>query len=47
MPGCDGAAGRRRRVPGRDHGFVTAETAVVLPALVLFAMALVWALLAA
>ncbi|MET7594687.1 TadE family type IV pilus minor pilin [Streptomyces sp. NPDC005481] len=31
----------------RDRGFVTAETAVMLPALVLFAMALVWALLAA
>lgn len=40
MPGCDG--GR-----DRDRGFVTAEAAVVLPALVLFAMALVWALLAA
>ncbi|MFD9909098.1 TadE family type IV pilus minor pilin [Streptomyces sp. NPDC059063] len=31
----------------RDAGFVTAETAVVLPTLVLFTMALVWALLAA
>ncbi|MFE0101374.1 TadE family type IV pilus minor pilin [Streptomyces sp. NPDC059009] len=30
-----------------DGGFVTAEAAVVLPTLVLFAMALVWALLAA
>ena len=30
----------------RDAGFVTAEAAVVLPTLVLFAMALVWALLA-
>ncbi len=32
---------------GRDRGFVTAEAAVVLPALVLFSMALVWALLVA
>ncbi|MGW5231146.1 TadE family type IV pilus minor pilin [Streptomyces nodosus] len=47
MSGCDGAKGRRGRGSGRDRGFVTAETAVVLPALVLFAMALVWALLAA
>lgn len=31
----------------RDGGFVTAEAAVVLPALVLVAMALVWGLLAA
>ncbi|MGW1025086.1 TadE family type IV pilus minor pilin [Streptomyces sp. NPDC002577] len=31
----------------RDEGFATAEAAVVLPALVLFAMGLVWALLAA
>nr|WP_067283013.1 TadE family type IV pilus minor pilin [Streptomyces jeddahensis] len=31
----------------RDQGFATAEAAVVLPALVLFAMGLVWALLAA
>lgn len=30
-----------------DRGFVTAEAAVVLPTLVLFTMALVWALLAA
>ncbi|WP_265568310.1 TadE family type IV pilus minor pilin [Streptomyces hygroscopicus] len=47
MPGCNGSRGCRRRSLGRDRGFVTAETAVVLPALVLFAMALVWALLAA
>ncbi|MER6123876.1 TadE family type IV pilus minor pilin [Streptomyces sp. NPDC001795] len=53
MSGCDGARRRpdrrrgRRRGQGRDRGFVTAETAVVLPALVLFAMALLWALLAA
>ena len=36
MRGC------RRRV---DGGFVTAEAAVVLPVLVMFAMALVWGLL--
>ncbi|MGW1775844.1 TadE family type IV pilus minor pilin [Streptomyces sp. NPDC002104] len=30
-----------------DHGFVTAETALVIPALVLFAALLVWALMAA
>ncbi|MET8780628.1 MULTISPECIES: TadE family type IV pilus minor pilin [unclassified Streptomyces] len=47
MSGCDAAQGRGCSSPGRDRGFVTAETAVVLPALVLFAMALVWALLAA
>ncbi|MFH8703797.1 TadE family type IV pilus minor pilin [Streptomyces rubrogriseus] len=32
--------------PGPDSGFVTAEAAVVLPVLVVFAMALVWGLLA-
>ncbi|MDR3084183.1 MAG: pilus assembly protein [Streptomyces sp.] len=32
---------------GRDRGFVTAETAVVLPALVLVATGLIWGLLAA
>nr|WP_275413713.1 TadE family type IV pilus minor pilin [Streptomyces rubrogriseus] len=31
--------------PGPDSGFVTAEAAVVLPVLVVFAMALVWGLL--
>lgn len=31
---------------GSDRGFVTAESAVVLPVLVMFAMALVWGLLA-
>ncbi|MGP4047137.1 TadE family type IV pilus minor pilin [Streptomyces sp. 2A115] len=31
----------------RDRGFVTAEAAVVLPVLVVFTMALVWALMAA
>ncbi|MDX3258716.1 TadE family type IV pilus minor pilin [Streptomyces sp. MI02-2A] len=46
MSGCDRAAGRGGSGPDCDRGFVTAETAVVLPALVLFAMALVWALLA-
>ncbi|MCX5559536.1 TadE family type IV pilus minor pilin [Streptomyces sp. NBC_00038] len=39
-----GAVGPLRR---RDQGYVTAEAAVVLPALVLVAMSLVWALLAA
>ncbi|MFF6965419.1 TadE family type IV pilus minor pilin [Streptomyces anthocyanicus] len=47
-----GASGRRpREAPaagastGPDSGFVTAEAAVVLPVLVVFAMALVWGLL--
>ncbi|MFC4500689.1 MULTISPECIES: TadE family type IV pilus minor pilin [Streptomyces] len=40
MRGCE-----RRRWPGSDRGFVTAESALVLPVLVGFAMALVWALL--
>lgn len=39
MGGCE-----RRRLGG-DRGFVTAESAVVLPVLVVFAMALVWGLL--
>ncbi|MER7494317.1 hypothetical protein OQI_18580 [Streptomyces pharetrae CZA14] len=39
MPGCE------RRRPCRDDGFVTAESAVVLPVLVAVAMALVWGLL--
>ncbi|MEV5019028.1 TadE family type IV pilus minor pilin [Streptomyces sp. NPDC053782] len=39
--GCGPPGGRRS-----DEGFVTAETAVVLPVLVVFAMALVWGLLA-
>ena len=34
-----------RSEPGGDRGFVTAEAAVVLPVLVVFAMALVWGLL--
>ncbi|MDX2933645.1 TadE family type IV pilus minor pilin [Streptomyces ipomoeae] len=38
---------RRGRTLGGDQGFVTAEAAMALPVLVLFAMALVWALLAA
>ncbi|MDT0615469.1 TadE family type IV pilus minor pilin [Streptomyces lancefieldiae] len=53
MRGCERAAGTEaaRKGPGgrsagaSDRGFVTAETAVVLPVLVLFAMALVWCLL--
>ncbi|MFI1021656.1 TadE family type IV pilus minor pilin [Streptomyces olivaceus] len=57
MRGCERAVGARARRadagavrPGRDgrrldRGFVTAETAVVLPVLVVFAMALVWGLL--
>lgn len=41
--------GRSEQAPGRgrDRGFVTAEAAVVLPVLVAFTMALVWAVLAA
>lgn len=45
---ADGGKGRSRRrvgVLGSDRGFVTAESAVVLPVLVMFAMALVWGLL--
>ncbi|MYU25840.1 hypothetical protein GTY84_29575 [Streptomyces sp. SID8352] len=42
MRGCE----RRARARGApDGGFVTAETAVVLPVLVMFALALVWGLL--
>jgi hypothetical protein len=36
----------RRPVRDRQSGMVTAETAVTLPVLVLFGMALVWALMA-
>ncbi|MFD9000920.1 TadE family type IV pilus minor pilin [Streptomyces sp. NPDC059582] len=36
----------RRCERGADRGFVTAESAMVLPVLVLFTMALVWGLLA-
>ncbi|MFE0729493.1 TadE family type IV pilus minor pilin [Streptomyces antibioticus] len=35
----------RRRWRGSDRGFVTAESAVVLPVLVAFTLALVWGLL--
>src|SRR6059058_1037077 len=35
----------RRRERTGDQGFVTAESAMVLPVLVMFAMALVWGLL--
>ncbi|MER6346186.1 TadE family type IV pilus minor pilin [Streptomyces sp. NPDC001595] len=42
MPGCEARRAWRDR---RDRGFVTAESAVVLPVLVAFAMALVWGLL--
>ncbi|MFE9020577.1 TadE family type IV pilus minor pilin [Streptomyces sp. NPDC007808] len=49
MRGCerDIEERRSRAAPGRgvDEGFVTAESAVVLPVLVMFAMALVWGLL--
>ncbi|MDA5142484.1 TadE family type IV pilus minor pilin [Streptomyces sp. AD681] len=51
MRGCERAARTRARVRARargsgpDSGFVTAEAAVVLPVLVVFAMALVWGLL--
>ncbi|GHF76163.1 TadE family type IV pilus minor pilin [Streptomyces griseosporeus] len=37
----------RRCDRGRDAGFVTAESAVVLPVLVLFTLGLVWGLLVA
>ena len=40
-------AARPRVRPVRDRGSVTAEAAVAVPALVVFAMALVWALMAA
>ncbi|MFF2025794.1 TadE family type IV pilus minor pilin [Streptomyces sp. NPDC058171] len=39
--------GGPRRLRRADHGFVTAESAVVLPVLVVFTVGLVWALLAA
>ncbi|MFI8875198.1 TadE family type IV pilus minor pilin [Streptomyces sp. NPDC055243] len=45
--GGRGGRARRCRHGNGDDGFVTAEAAVVLPTLVLFTMALVWALLAA
>ncbi|MET9515002.1 TadE family type IV pilus minor pilin [Streptomyces sp. NPDC002994] len=40
---CRSEAGERGRA---DRGYVTAEAAVVVPALVLFTMALIWALMA-
>ncbi|GAA3778176.1 TadE family type IV pilus minor pilin [Streptomyces phyllanthi] len=46
-PGGDRGTLRRSVSRSRDGGFVTAEAAVALPVLVLFATALVWALLAA
>ncbi|MFD5842146.1 TadE family type IV pilus minor pilin [Streptomyces chartreusis] len=47
MRGCEEERERRARRPvgGSDRGFVTAESAVVLTVLVMFAMALVWGLL--
>lgn len=44
-----GRTGRARSPvrPGRDRGAVTAEAAMVIPALVAFAVVLVWALVAA
>ncbi|WP_344526801.1 TadE family type IV pilus minor pilin, partial [Streptomyces rectiviolaceus] len=52
MSSSDSTCGSERDTGGRggrhgDQGFVTAEAAVVLPTLVLFTMALVWALLTA
>ncbi|MFC7218127.1 TadE family type IV pilus minor pilin [Streptomyces polyrhachis] len=41
------AAARRAAGSGADAGFVTAEAAVAIPALVLVAMGLLWALMAA
>ncbi|MFF8095329.1 TadE family type IV pilus minor pilin [Streptomyces sp. NPDC016675] len=43
--GDPGSRSRSGPDAGSDRGFVTAETAVVLPVLVVFAMALVWGLL--
>ncbi|MDC0770663.1 TadE family type IV pilus minor pilin [Streptomyces sp. HD] len=48
MRGCEGEGERgasRVSAWASDRGFVTAESAVVLPVLVMFAMALVWGLL--
>ncbi|WP_374334210.1 TadE family type IV pilus minor pilin [Streptomyces sp. DH20] len=44
MAGCDRWRGTVRGM-GRDRGFVTAESALVLPVLVLFVAALVWGLM--
>lgn len=45
-PSEDDSEARRKR-GDRDRGYVTAEAALVIPALVLFAALLVWALMAA
>ncbi|MEU6084248.1 TadE family type IV pilus minor pilin [Streptomyces sp. NPDC047108] len=42
--GCSSRPGRRG---GSDRGYVTAEAAVALPALALFAVVLIWGLMAA
>lgn len=49
MPSSEAGRGRRGTVRprGRDRGAVTAEAAMVIPVLVAFALALVWALVAA
>lgn len=46
-PGRTGRGDRGAGGHGRDRGSVTAEAAVAVPALVVFALALVWALTAA
>ncbi|GAA1710817.1 TadE family type IV pilus minor pilin [Streptomyces yatensis] len=45
VPGLRGIARTQRT--GRDSAFVTAETAVALPVLALFALMLIWGLMAA
>ncbi|MGV9269920.1 TadE family type IV pilus minor pilin [Kitasatospora sp. NPDC003701] len=45
--GRSGGSARSARTRRRDAGFVTAETAVALPALVLLAVMLIWGVLAA
>ncbi|GGY08700.1 TadE family type IV pilus minor pilin [Streptomyces hiroshimensis] len=45
-PEADGASGVLRRRDS-DGGYVTAEAAMVLPALILFGTALIWGLMAA
>lgn len=52
MRSSEDGTGRKNRArapapPGRDRGAVTAEAAMVIPALVAFAVVLVWALAAA
>ncbi|MEU6295054.1 TadE family type IV pilus minor pilin [Streptomyces erythrochromogenes] len=44
---CRSEEERGRGRKNRDRGYVTAEAALVIPALVLFAASLVWALMAA